>query len=404
MTAISPPTRYLDHRTPPHLTTLVLLTGIAALNMSIFLPSLSAMTEYFGTDYAVMQLSISAYLATTAVLQLFIGPISDRFGRRKVVLGALIIFVAATLGALLATSVFWFLVFRMLQAVVASAMALSRAIVRDMVSQDEAASMIGYVTMGMAVVPLVGPMIGGALAEAFDWHAIFVFLTIAGAAVLTLCALDLGETVAEGGMPFRDQVRTYPELLRSPRFWGYALCSAFGSGAFFALLGGASFVASDLFGLSPFWSGFALGAPALGYAIGNYLTGRYSVRFGIDAMALAGSVVSFVALGGSLMLGLSGVEGPWFFFGACTFLGLGNGLMLPNATAGLISVRPHLAGTASGLGAAVMIGGGAALSQFAGAILSTETGTLPLQWLMLIVAGLALVSILFVMWRARRIA
>lgn len=398
-----PVVRFLDKTTPPHLLTLVLLTGVSALNISIFLPSLAAMAIYFDTDYAIMQIALSGYLATTAVLQVFVGPISDRFGRRKVVLVSLAIFVLASIGAMLSESVETFLFFRMLQATVASAMVLSRAIVRDIVSQDQAASMIGYVTMGMALVPLVGPMIGGALAEAFDWHATFVFLTLVGAGVFVLCYLDQGETVAGNGISFGDQIKTYPELLSSPRFWGYAACAAFASGAFFALLGGASFVASNIFGLSPFWSGFALGAPAVGYGIGNFFTGRFSVRLGVNRMAIIGTIIVLAGLGLSTALTLAGMDHPLIFFGFCTFLGLGNGITLPNVTAGMISVRPHLAGTASGLGGAIMIGGGAALSQFAGGLLTIETGTLPLQLLMLGVSALALMSILLVIWRGKRI-
>src|SRR6056297_1546757 len=175
-----PEVRFLDRTTPPHIVTLVLVAGLAAMNMSAFLPSLPHMTEYFATDYAVMQLSVSLYLAITAAVQLFIGPISDRYGRRPVVLVCTAIFTAATVGCLFASTIEVFLVFRMLQAAVAVGLVLSRAIVRDMVPQAEAASMIGYVTMGMALVPMVAPMIGGALDQAFGWHATFVLLAVCG--------------------------------------------------------------------------------------------------------------------------------------------------------------------------------------------------------------------------------
>ncbi|MDO6589199.1 Bcr/CflA family drug resistance efflux transporter [Loktanella sp. D2R18] len=395
--------RFLDRSTPPHIMTLVLITGMSALSMTIFLPSLAKMTADFETDYAIMQIALSGYLAATAVLQIFVGPISDRYGRRIMILGSLSIFIIASIGAMLSHSIELFLFFRILQAAVATNMALSRAIVRDIVSQEEAASLMGYVTMGTALVPMFGPMIGGVLDEAFNWHATFAFLALAGTATLVLVYLDLGETVAKGGVSFRDQIKGYPELFRSPRFWGYALCSAFSSGAFFALLGGASFVGSTIFGLSPMWSGIALGAPAVGYSVGNYLSGRFSVRLGINTMAIIGTGITIVGLSISAILTMSGVAHPLNFFGFCIFLGLGNGIALPNVMAGSISVRPHLAGTASGLSGAIMIGGGAALSQFAGGMLTVETGTLPLQLLMLGTGVLALLSVLFVVWRESRI-
>ena len=400
----APIVRFFDRSTPPHILTLVLLAGIGALNMSIFLPSLNHMAEYFGTDYAIMQLSVSGYLAVTAVLQIVIGPIADRFGRRPVVLGSLVVFVIATLGAMWAPSVEVFLAFRMVQGAIATAMVLSRAIVRDMVPQDQAASMIGYVTMGMSLVPMVGPMIGGALDQAFSWQASFVFLAGAGVLVFAVCFFDQGETVQGGGMGFADQVTTYPELLTSPRFWGYAMCAAFSSGAFFAFLGGASFVADTVFGLSPVWGGVALGAPAIGYGFGNFLSGRLSVRLGINAMILYGSGVVAAGMGVSLLLSLSGLSSALLFFGFCTLLGLGNGMVLPNATAGLLSVRPHLAGTASGLGGAIMIGGGAAMSAIAGAMLSVQSGALPLQAIMFGTALCAGISILLVIRRERMLA
>ncbi|SEW24327.1 MFS transporter, DHA1 family, bicyclomycin/chloramphenicol resistance protein [Cognatiyoonia koreensis] len=397
----APTVRFLDRTTPPHIVTLILMAGISALNMSIFLPSLNQMTADFDTTYATMQLSVSAYLAATAVMQVFIGPLSDKIGRRKVMIGGLAIFVLATMGAYFATTVETFLIFRILQAAVASGMALSRAIVRDMVPQDQAASMIGYVTMGMALVPMIGPTIGGVLDQFFGWHATFLFLAAVGVAVMLLCILDQGETVRDGGMSFGDQIAGYPALFASPRFWGYALCMAFGSGAFFALLGGASFIAEGVFGMSPIMSGFAIGAPAVGYAAGNFISGRYAVRFGVNAMALTGMLLTSGGLGVSLVIALLGYQSPLLFFGFCLFLGFGNGLMLPNATAGLLSVRPHLAGTASGLGGALMIGGGAALSQFAGGLLTLETGTLPLQWIMFVTSLMAVLCILFVIWRGR---
>ncbi len=398
-----PDVRFLDRTTPPHILTLVLVAGLAAMNMSAFLPSLPHMTAYFGTDYAVMQLSVSLYLAITAAVQLVIGPVSDRYGRRPVVLACTGIFVAATVGCLFAPTVEIFLVFRMLQAAVAVGLVLSRAIVRDMVPQAEAASMIGYVTMGMALVPMVAPMIGGALDQAFGWHATFVLLAVSGLLLGALVWFDLGETFSGRASSFREQARDYPELLASRRFWGYVFAAAFASGSFFAFLGGGPYVASEIYGLSSLWSGVAFGAPAIGYAFGNFLSGRLSVRVGVNAMILYGTLVSTAGMGLSIALTSLGLGSAVVFFGFCTFIGIGNGLSMPNASAGMLSVRPHLAGTASGLGSAIMIGGGAALSAVAGVVLELGTTSLPLQLLMGISAALSVVAIRYVIVREREV-
>ncbi|MGB7287796.1 MAG: MFS transporter, partial [Salaquimonas sp.] len=145
--------RFLNRRTPPHIFTLILLAGMGALNMNLILPSLPAMTEYFKTDYAIMQLAISAYLGMTAILQLIVGPLSDRYGRRPVIIFGMAVFVLSSLAAAFATSVELFMLARLTQATVVSGYALSRAVVRDMFPMEQAASMIGYVTMGMTLIP-----------------------------------------------------------------------------------------------------------------------------------------------------------------------------------------------------------------------------------------------------------
>ena len=287
----------------------------------------------------------------------------------------------------------------MLQGVVAVGLVLSRAIVRDIVPQNEAASMIGYVTMGMALVPMVAPMIGGALDAAFDWHATFIFLLAGGIAVLALCWADQGETFAGSGMNFRDQFREYPELLRSRRFWGYVFSAAFASGAFFAFLGGAPWVASNVYGLSSFEAGIGFGAPAIGYAIGNGISGRFSVRFGVNWMVRTGATIAATGLCAATLLAIIGIDTPIVFFGFCTFVGLGNGMVIPNASAGMLSVRPHLAGTASGLGSFFMIGGGAALSVVAGIVLKFGGGSLPLLILMTTSVLFGLAAVLYVIHR-----
>lgn len=388
-------------KSPPHIITLVVISGMSAMVMNMFLPSLPTMTNYFQADYRVMQLSVALYLGAVALLQIVVGPMSDRFGRRPVLLVGIGVFLLATIGCLLAPTVEIFLAFRMAQASVGVAMVLSRAIARDMFDQSQAASMIGYITMGMAVIPMISPAIGGALDARFGWQATFwVFLGV-GIAVFWLVWVDVGETNKSQSTSFRQQFSEYPELLLSPRFWGYSLSAAFASGAFFAYLGGAPFVGSQVYGLEPSRLGLFFGAPALGYIVGNFLSGRYSVIVGVNRMVLWGTILLSFGISLSLIISLAGYGTVYTFFGFMIFIGLGNGMALPNATAGMLSVRPHLAGTASGLGSAIMMGGGAALSALAGAFLKAESGPFPLLWIMAIVSFLSMISILLVIRRQK---
>ncbi|MAS45761.1 MAG: Bcr/CflA family drug resistance efflux transporter [Rhodobacteraceae bacterium] len=396
------PARILDRSTPPAIITLVVMAGLGALSMNIFLPSMPGMAAYFEVEYAVMQLAISAYLTVMAAVQLLIGPLSDRYGRRPVVLGAFAIFTVATLGCILAPTIEIFMACRMAQAGVSAGLVLSRAMVRDMVGPEKSASMIGYVTMCMAVAPMIGPMIGGALEQAWGWHANFIVLLVFGLAATALCWADAGETNRHRSASFTEQFRAYPELFASRRFWGYALACAFASGAFFTFMGGAPYVATEMLGLSPSELGFYFGFIAGGYMSGNFLSGRYSQRVGLNRMILTGTLVSTCAMLGCLVMFLAGLAHPLALFGPVFVMGMGNGMTMPNAMAGSLSVRPQLAGSASGLGSTLMMGGGAALSAATGALLGPETGPWPLIGMMLLTGVLSTLSILYVMAVERR--
>ncbi|MTH36221.1 Bcr/CflA family efflux MFS transporter [Paracoccus limosus] len=388
---------------PPSLFTLVAITGTGALAMNIFLPSLPDMARHFGVEYGVMQLAVSAFLAVSALLQLLCGPVSDRFGRRPVILGAFAIFVLATIGTLLAPTAGWFLAFRLTQAVVTTGFVLSRAVIRDMVPAERAASMIGYATMGMSLVPMIAPTLGGILDEIFGWRASFVTMGVLGSIVLLLCWFGLGETARGGGVPLRQQIATYPLLARSQRFWGYALAATRSAGAFYAYLGGAPFVGRQILHLSASEVGYWFAAPSVGYALGNFLSARFSTRFGMNRMMLAGAVICTLPLIMALLADLGGTRTPLVFFGSVAFMGLGNGMLLPNANAGMMSVRPELAGTASGLGGAMAVSGGAALAALAASFLHQDRGAAPLLAIMAGVSAGSILCTLWVIWRERRL-
>ena len=373
---------FLNRETQPSMLTLVLLASISALAMNSFLPSLPNMAEHFGSSTALMGLSVGVYLGTSAIFQILVGPLSDRIGRRTVSLWALIIFSVVSISCVYAPNTFVFMFLRALQAIAACTFVVARAVVRDTTETQASGSKIAYISMGTAICPMFGPALGGLLDGWFGWEANFWFIGGLGFFILLIAYFDLGETVPENTQGFRQQFSEYPELLLSRRFWGYCLASAFGAGAFFAYLGGGPFVGSIVYNLSPEMLGLYFGAPAIGYFFGNFLSGRFTIRFGIDAMILWGLWIIFSGLSLSMVCSYVGYGTVETFFGFMIFVGLGNGLTIPNATAGMLSVRPHLAGTASGLGGAMMIAIGAALSTLAGAFLVPGSNEMPLLMLM----------------------
>lgn len=377
---------------PPRMFTLVLLTGLSVLSLNMFLPSLAHIAEELQADYALVSLSVAGYLGVTAVLQLIMGPLSDRYGRRPILLGSLAIFAFASLGCMLASDVRVFLVFRVMQGVIISGWALSLAVIRDTRPAQEAASLIGYVTMAMAVAPMLGPVFGGVLDELFGWRSSFLVYAVFGAALLALCWLDLGETNASPSETFAQQFRAYPKLLRAPRFWGYALCMSFSTSAFYAFLAGAPLVAQSVLALSPATLGFCMGTITAGFSLGSFLSGRYAGRYALTTMMIAGRVVACAGLAAGLVLFLAGFVNALTLFGTTIFAGVGNGLTMPSSNAGALSVQPRLAGSASGLAGALTVGGGAILTSVTGAILTEENGAYQLLGVMLFCSLAALAA------------
>lgn len=371
--------------------------------MNMHLPSLPAMADTFNISYSAATLTVTLFLAMNAVFQFVVGPLSDRFGRRPIVLICMAIFCVSSVGCIFSTKFEMFLFCRLIQAIVVAGLVLSRAAIRDVYSQDRAASVLGYATMGMAILPLVGPAVGGNLEVHFGWVASFWVLLGVGILVFTLAYFDMGETNKQKSSSMAVQFRAYPELLRSRRFWGYCITATFSAGAYFAYLGGAAFVGREIFNLSPGILGFYLGAPAVGYIAGNGLSGRFSVDLGINRMILTGTIITAVGMTFCILLFLFTAPIPLSFFGCVCFMGLGNGMVLPNATAGMMSVRPHLAGSASGIGGTINTAGGAAIATATGAILTPSTGILPLLLIMLACTIMSIISISYVVRRAKEL-
>lgn len=394
----------ISKTTTPHIITLVTAAALGPLAMNVFLPSLPGITDYFGTTEATSQLSVSLYLTAVAVLQLVFGPLSDKFGRRPVILIAFCIMIVGTLICIFATTIEWFLAGRIIQASASAGLVLSRAIARDITQGTDAAVLIAYITMGMSLAPMIGPLIGGYLDEFYGWQASFYLTLGFGIFALSLAYFDLGETNKEKQNSVKEQIAAYPELLRSRRFWGYAITAMFSSGAFFAFLGGGSLLADRVYGLSPSQYGFYFMFISLGYLLGNMISGRVTKRIGINQMILSGNIIVGLGLIASIIMILSGSTHPFAFFGFVFFVGLGNGMTLPSANAGVVNVRPNLAGSASGLAGSLQLGGGAILSVIAGYTISAENGAAPLATMMLMTIVCASLATLYVMRVERQLA
>jgi Bcr/CflA subfamily drug resistance transporter len=382
-------------RTPPHLLTLIILTAVSIISLNMFLPSLANMAKEFGVSYSVMNISVAGYLAVTAVLQIIIGPLSDRYGRRPVLLGSIVIFCLATIGCIFATNIWVFLTLRIVQGAVIAGAALSRAVVRDMMESKDAVKIIATISMAMAIAPMIGPMFGGMLAELFGWRSNFWFYLIIGLALLVLIWADLGETNKEPSDTFRQQFSTYPELLGSNRFWGYTICMSTSVGCFYGFLSGVPLIATEVLNLPLSQFGLFMGSPTLGFFVSSFLARRFSWKFELTQMILIGRIIPIFGLTVGLILVLMGHVTPLVIFGSAVFIGLGNGFSLPSSHVGIMNVRTNLAGSASGLSGAISVGFGAVLAMLMGAFLTAENGAVVFLGLLLVTK---VISLVFGIW------
>ncbi|WAP70464.1 multidrug effflux MFS transporter [Jiella pelagia] len=357
----------------PMLVTLIIASALSPLAINIFIPSMASIAKDLLAEEAIVGLGLSLYLAATALIQLVAGPLSDRYGRRPVIIGGMVLFLAGTLLCVLAADVWLFLAGRVVQAASATGIALSRAIVRDVFERERAAAMIGYVTMGLAVAPMIGPLIGGSIDTAFGWRWVFWLLCAIGIVTIVLLLADLSETNPERGKPMREQFQNYAALFAAEAFWIYAFVSALISAVFFAFLGGAPFIAVNLLGMTPAEYGLWFGLCAAGYILGNFLTAQLSERLGIKTLMVTGSAISMSAALLSLGFIAVGWLAPATVFAPMFLVGIGNGLATPTSTAGGVSVVPHAAGAAAGMLGALQIGTGA-LASFAASLVATRYG------------------------------
>ena len=379
---------------------LIAMSMIGPMATHIVVPAVPGLVQKFATDAGTAQLTVSLFLMGLAISQLFLGPLSDRFGRRPVILAGISITTLAGAAASFAPTIGWLVALRTLQSCGASSgLVLGRAMIRDLYGRERAASMMAWVTMAMATAPMISPLIGGLLDTAFGWQSIFIAITAASFGVLIWIYFALPaprpERVESVGTAqlFRDA----RALFASRSFIGYVMMAALGTGTHFAFLGAAPHLVISMMGLSSATYGAWFVIVAGGYVIGNFCTARLTIRFGINRIIVAGIVTMWTgALLGVALLLLYPNGGPAILFIPQFILSISSGLMLPNAIAGAVSVRPEAAGTASGLTGFLQQGSGAIVAQIMSYVVADATSGMPVA---LAILGMAIVTVIsFLVW------
>lgn len=385
---------------------LIAMTSIGPLSLTILVPALPGLAARTGADPEFAQLAVSLYLLGLAASQLVMGPLSDRFGRRPVVLAGLCLTVVSTIAGIAANSVGEIVIARVVQSLSSSVgLVIGRAIIRDLYDREHAASMIGWVATAMVAVPMVAPLIGGILDTSFGWEAIFIFVAMFSAIVTLWALYALPETkpdhVTTGGI--RNMARDAGSLLSSASFHGYVLAATLGSATYFAFLGGGPHVVVTMMNRTSAEYGAWFAISALSYLLANMTTARMTPRYGIDTMIRAGLALELIGAFLSILAAITmPAGGPEIVFLPQCLISFGNGLLLPNAIAGAISVRPQASGTASGISGFTQFAIGAAAAQLMSHILVTASTPLPLALAMLILAAAAGIAFAVLVPRLKR--
>src|SRR6202049_555757 len=344
---------------------LVAMTGVAPISLYLLVPALPMLASTFGRDISIAQMTVSLYMVGIACSQIIMGPLSDRFGRRPVLLAGLGLMVAASAGCIFAETLPQLIAARFLQALGgATGMVVSRAIIRDLYSRERISAMISLVIAVMMIAQMLSPLTGGLIETAFGWRAIFYVITAASLVIAIAIALTLPETRRDrteaGG--FRGDVGS---LITSRAFIGYMLCQVLASQIIFTFAGGGPYIVVTQMGRSSAEYGAWFACTGFAFLVGNLCCVRFAPRHSLEKLIWFGLALQFVGSLLNLIWGIAGLNlAPSWLFGTQMLVMFANAFVMSNSAAGAISVRPDAAGTASGAMGFLQMGIGSLFSQF----------------------------------------
>jgi DHA1 family bicyclomycin/chloramphenicol resistance-like MFS transporter len=328
------------------------LVAVAQISISIYLPSMPALVDVFATEPSVVQLTVTVYMLGAAISQLIVGPLSDRFGRKPVLMVGLGIYIVGSAAAMLAPTIEALIAARLVQSIGAMVgPVIGRAIVRDCFDRSRAAQVMAWVGLALAISPALAPVIGAGVHQAVGWRANFGLLMGFGAFIAYMAWRHLEETnkALQTDAGVRELAGNYWFLLKSPAFLAYGLVTGFMFGGMFAFLAEGPFIFINLMGYSPTQYAWLSAITVAGFAAGTFVTSKFTLKLGIDRMIAMGSVPVLAAA--ALLVGLAygAPISAAALIGPLTLMMFGMGLIVPNGFAGAISVHPEIAGTGSAM-------------------------------------------------------
>ncbi|MAR79128.1 MAG: hypothetical protein CMM18_02725 [Rhodospirillaceae bacterium] len=338
----------------PFFITLISVTAAGPVAMQLYIPSVPAITKDFEVSLGVAQFAFSLSLITMAISMLFYGPLSDKYGRKQILIYGMILFITGSIVSLVSNSIYILIFGRIIQSIGgAGGLVISRAIVRDIYGPKNAARVLGTLITIFIAAPMIAVIIGGFISEYYGWRSVFVASFFIGILILILIIFFLPQLKNSKNQiqSFKSTYQAYFKLLKSPVFLGFSMQGAFAPGAFMSFMAIGPYLMIIELDRPPSEFGIYFGIVTLIFMIANYVGGKYSKPVGIEKMVFIGAIISVFA-------GISGLT-LYLYFGLTVFLmfliqtisSIGNGVAMPSSQIGAMNVNPSVSGTASGAAA-----------------------------------------------------
>ena len=344
----------------PNILLISVLIAMPIMGMTMISPSLPLIKGDLNSSFSDTQMVLSIYFLFLALGQLFAGPLSDRFGRKPLVIYGSLIFSISSLACSFSNDITILIFLRTIQGIGAAAcFAVGRNIISDSFNRSEAASKMSTVTAYMVVLPILCFIFGGMFAEYFGWHSNFIVLFLIGVMIFLLLRINLEETlkVTSTDISILKTLRNYKLIFENKWFVSFSIIGGMQTGMYYSMNG---FMPYEYLRLGASASEFGLwfSLTSVGYIFGNLINSKYTIKIGLEKMCLYGTILSLVFILSLIILNLIGINSLFFLTFICVLIGFSHGFVVANAMIGAINSVDKNQGASSGLMGALQVGFG----------------------------------------------
>ena len=339
---------------------LALANASVVVGMGLITPSITIIKADFNLTSDMVQLTLTVFIIAAGIGQLVFGFLSDRYGRRPILLTGSFLFFASSITSVLSPNILFLLIMRAVQGLGAAAcMSMARVIINDSFNKTEAAEKLSLITAIMVIFPLISLILGGFIAQTIGWVGTMYVFFIFGLIILTGSVYNISETkIAKiSNLNFSKIANSFLDVLKNTKFLNFTFIGSIQTGVFFSSFGFMPYEFARL-GVSPLEFGFWLSFTGIGYFLGNILNRNYASKYGIEALIIFGSFFSFLSYFSMLILNLNAFTHPLYISIPLIVFGLGNGFTVANCIIGGVSTTGNNSGTATGIAGALQMSSG----------------------------------------------